>query len=110
MQLIRWNQTTAPSIETLRGALIGEGFRISEWSDPAGTIYPAHAHEYPEARVVVRGYLRVGLPESGEEFVLGPGDRLDLPANTPHWADVNTNGPVVYLSAAKNGRHGRKMR
>jgi quercetin dioxygenase-like cupin family protein len=62
-----------------------------------------HAHEYPEVRVIVRGRLRVGLPETGEEIVLGPGDRLDLPANVPHWADVNGNGPVVYLSASKIG-------
>ena len=110
MRLIRWNQATAPSVETLREALVGEGFWISEWLDPAGTIYPVHAHEYPEARVVVRGYLRVGLPDSGEEFVLGPGDRLDLPANTPHWADVNAKESVVYLSAAKNGRNGCKVR
>jgi quercetin dioxygenase-like cupin family protein len=110
MRLTRWNKPTAPSIETLRQALIGEGFVISEWFDPAGTIYPVHVHEYPEARVVVRGYLRVGLPETGEELVLGPGDRLDLPANTPHWADVNATRPVIYLSAVKNGRNGHKMR
>ena len=109
MRLIRWNKATAPSIETLREALVGEGFSISEWVDPAGTIYPVHTHAYPEARTVVRGYLRVGLPESGEELVLGPGDRLDLPADTPHWADVHTSEPVVYLSAAKNGRTGHKV-
>jgi quercetin dioxygenase-like cupin family protein len=109
MRLIRWNKATAPSIETLRDALVGEGLSISEWSDPSGTIYPVHAHAYPEARAVVRGHLRVGLPETGEELVLGPGDRLDLPANTPHWADVNGDGPVVYLSAAKQGRNVRRM-
>lgn len=73
---------------------MGESFSISEWSDPAGITYPIHAHEYPKARVVVRGYLRVGLPESGEEFVLALVDRLDLPANTPHWADVIARGSV----------------
>ncbi len=110
MRLIRWNKLTAPSIETLRQALVEEGFTILEWSDPSGTIYPLHTHAYPETRAVVRGYLRVGLPESGEELVLGPGDRLDLPANTPHWADVHMSEPVVYLSAAKYGRNGHKTR
>lgn len=110
MRLIRWNKATAPSIVILRQALTREGFAISEWSDPAGTIYPVHVHEYPEANVVVRGNLRVGLPESGEEMVLGPGDRLDLPANTPHWADVNATRPVVYLSAAKNSCNSHQMR
>ena len=65
MQVTRWNKETAPSLEALRGALTGEGLAVSEWTDPAGTIYPVHTHEYAEVRVVVRGYLRVGLPESG---------------------------------------------
>ncbi len=108
MQLTRWNKETAPSLEALRGALTGEGLTVSEWTDPAGTVYPVHTHEYAETRVVVRGYLRVGLPETGEEFTLGPGDRLDLAENTPHWADVGEGGPVVYLSASQNGHNSHK--
>lgn len=107
MRLTRWNRETPPSLEALRSALTGEGLTISEWADPVGTVYPVHMHEYPEVRVVVHGQLRVGLPETGEEFVLAPGDRLDLPANTPHWADVNGHGAVVYLSASRlnHGNH-----
>ena len=108
MQLTRWNRETAPSLEALRSAVTGEGLTVSEWTDPAGTVYPVHLHEYAEVRVVVRGQLRVGLPETGEEFVLGPGDRLDLPANTPHWADVDEHGSVVYLSAANNNHSHKK--
>jgi len=104
MRLTRWNRETVPSLEALRSALTGEGLSVSEWTDPSQTVYPVHTHEYSEVRVVVRGHLRIGLPDSGEEIVLGPGDRLDLPANVPHWADVNGNGPVVYLSAAKTGQ------
>lgn len=109
MRLTRWNRETSPSLEALRSALTGEGLTVSEWADPAGTVYPVHTHEYAEVRVVVRGCLRVGLPETGEEFVLAPGDRLDLPANTPHWADVQGHGPVVYLSASKNNHNHRKQ-
>lgn len=108
MRLTRWNRETQPSLEALRSALTGEGLTISEWADPSGTVYPVHTHEYPEVRVVVHGHLRVGLPETGEEFVLAPGDRLDLPANTPHWADVNGHGPVVYLSASRQNHNNHK--
>ena len=102
MRLTRWNKETAPSLEELRGALTGEGLSVSEWTDPSGTVYPVHTHEFSEVRVVVRGRLRVGLPETSEEIVLGPGDRLDLPADVPHWADVNGDGAVVYLCASKD--------
>ena len=101
MRLTRWNKETAPSLEALRSALTVEGLSVSEWTDPSGTVYPVHTHEFSEVRVVVRGHLRIGLPETGEEFVLGPGDRLDLPSEVPHWADVTGNGAVVYLSASK---------
>ncbi len=108
MQLTRWNKETLPSLEALRGALTGEGLAVAEWADPAGTVYPVHSHESAETRVVVRGFLRVGLPDSGEEFILAPGDRLDLPPNTPHWSDVSGDGPVVYLSAAKINHNHKK--
>ena len=100
MQLTRWNKETAPSLEALRSALTEEGLAVSEWTDTSGSVYPVHAHEFPEVRVVVRGRLRIGLPETGEEIVLGPGDRLDLPGNVPHWMDVNGVGAVVYLCAS----------
>ncbi len=105
MRLTRWNKETTPSLEALRSALTGEGLTVFEWADPAGTVYPVHSHDYAEVRIVVHGQLRVGLPETGEEFVLSAGDRLDLPANTPHWADVSGHSPVVYLSASKNSHN-----
>ncbi len=105
MRLTRWNKETTPSLQALRAALTGEGFQISEWADPPGTVYPVHIHGYPEVRWVVRGQLRIGFPESGEEFTLGPGDRLDVPADAPHWVDVDPLGSVIYLigTKSKNG-------
>lgn len=105
MHLTRWHNETVPSLEALRAALTEEGYQISEWSDPPGTVYPVHTHSYPEVRWVVRGQLRMGFPESGDEFMLGPGDRLDVPADAPHWVDVDLSLPVVYLigTKSKNG-------
>jgi len=105
LRLTRWNKETVPSLEALRVALAGEGLQISEWVDPPGTVYPVHILGYSEVRWVIRGQLRIGFPESGEEFTLGPGDRLDIPAETPHWIDVDSSFPVIYLigSHSKNG-------
>ncbi len=108
MHLTRWNKETAPSLEALRAALTVEGYQVSEWADSPGTVYPVHAHEYEEVRWVVKGRLRVGMPESGEEFTLEAGDRLVVPHNAPHWVDVDEQSPVLYLIGirSKNG-HGR---
>lgn len=103
MDLTRWHKETAPSLEALRAALTGEGFHVYEWADPPGTVYAVHVHDYCEVRWVIRGKLRIGLPESGEEFTLEPGDRLDVPANVPHWVDVDPVSGVVYLTGTKSG-------
>ncbi len=107
MRLTRWNKETVPSLEALRTALTGEGFQTSEWADPPGTVYPVHTHGYPEVRWVVHGHLRIGFPESGEEFILKPGDRLDVPADAPHWVDVDPLSPVLYLIGVKS-KNGHK--
>jgi quercetin dioxygenase-like cupin family protein len=80
-----------------------QGYRVSEWTDPPGTVYPVHAHEYAEARWVVRGTLRVGLPERNEEITLEAGDRLDLDPHETYWADVEGEQPVTYVIGIKNG-------
>jgi len=108
MQLTRWDKETLPSRDALRSALMGEGLAVSEWIDAPGTVYPVQSHEHLEVRWVLRGELRVGLPERGEELILAPGDRLDLPPNTPYWIDVYGNAPVVYLSATKNNHSNHK--
>lgn len=109
-QLTRWTKSAVPQLETLRNSLRGEGLTVREWVDPAGTVYPVHAHDYPEARAVVFGQLRIGLPETGEEFILAPGDRLDLPPNIPHWEDVIGNRPAIHLSAFQNGHTRHRKR
>ncbi len=108
MRLTRWNKETLPSLEALRSALMGEGLSVSEWADAPGTVYPVQTHETLQVRWVLRGELRIGLPESSEEFVLGAGDRLDLPPNTPYWMDVNGTGPAMYLSGTRVGHNNHK--
>ncbi len=107
MLLTRLNKETALSLEALRAALVAEGFHVYEWADPPGTVYPVHTHDYHEVRIVVRGQLRIGLPETGEEFILQPGDRLDVPAEAPHWVDVDSTSHVVYLTGTKSSNGNR---
>lgn len=108
MALTRWHKETLPSRDALKSALMGEGLTVSEWIDGPGTVYPVQTHDQLEVRWVLRGELRVGLPESGEEWILAPGDRLDISPNTPYWIDVNGNAPVVYLSATRNNHTNHK--
>ncbi len=98
MRLTRWNQTVPPAAPVLRRALQTEGLSVLEWTDSPGTVYAVHAHPFGQVRVILSGQLRIGLPETAEEIVLTPGDRLDLDADVPHWEDVDGNG-ATYLAA-----------
>ena len=102
MRLTRWNKTVPPTDQILRHALQIEGLSVLEWTDPPGTIYPVHTHPFAQVHVILCGHLRIGLPETVEEIILHPGDRLDLPADTPHWEEVAEREATTYFAATRN--------
>ena len=92
-----WDPRIGPlQVATLRQALEREGMVTAWWSDVPGTKVPLHVHSFPETRWVVEGYLRVTA--ESEAIELGPGDRIDLPPNTPHATEVIGLGQVIYVS------------
>lgn len=103
VRLIRWNKDVPPEGPAVRHGLLLERLTVLEWTDPPGTIYPVHTHSFAQVRVVLHGRMRIGLPESGEEIIIGPGDRLDLPPETPHWEEVEGGGSATYLAGTCEG-------
>jgi len=98
-----WDPRIGPlQVATLRRALEDEGMVTAWWSDVPGSRMPVHTHEFPETRWVVEGYLRVTA--GGEAIDLGPGDRLDLPPNTPHATEVMGLGQVIYVTGTVDKR------
>ena len=83
-------------LSTLRRALEQDRMVTAWWSDVPGTHIPTHAHDFPETRWVLSGFLRVTV--GGTALELGPGDRLDLPRGTPHATDVVGLGLVIYVT------------
>lgn len=86
----------ALQLSNVRLALEREGMTTAWWSDVPGTRIDTHAHEFLEARWVLSGFLRVKI--GAEAVELGPGDRLDVPAGTPHALEVIGLSPVVYVT------------
>jgi uncharacterized protein YjlB len=98
----------------LRDRLRGEGLDPGAWSNGPGDRYDAHDHGYDKVIVVASGSIRFGLPASGATVDLAVGDRMELPAATPHDALVGPDGvtcleahrPAGGLSALAKRAHG----
>jgi quercetin dioxygenase-like cupin family protein len=100
IQVERWSQSTPPDPHELKSRLDSEGYSVSQSSDAPGTKYGPHSHGEDQSHWILSGVLelRVGY----ETYILGPGDRDFLPANTMHSATVPGDHPVVYLIGAKH--------
>ena len=71
-----------------------EGLTPSAWSNGAGFRYATHTHPYAKLLVCVAGSITFHIPDG--DVTLGPGDRLDLPAGTPHAATVGPDGVTCW--------------
>jgi len=100
IQIERWSEETPPEPHGLKARLQREGYTVFQWRDAAGTKYGPHAHAEDQSHWILSGRLelRVGY----ETYILGPGDRDFLPANTMHSAFVPGDVPVTYLIGAKH--------
>lgn len=93
----RWDHSAgAPQLALVRRALEREGMATAWWSEMAGHRAPEHAHGFSETTWVLTGFLRVIA--GGEVFDLGPGDRIDLPAETRYAMEVVGLSPVIYVT------------
>jgi quercetin dioxygenase-like cupin family protein len=83
---------------TIEKRMLDQGLVASAWSNLPGERFDEHTHEYDKVVVVVEGSITFGMPGYGVGFMLGPGERLDLPAEVRHDAVVGPKG-VTCLEA-----------
>jgi uncharacterized protein YjlB len=81
-----------------------EGLDPGAWSNGPHDRYAAHEHGYDKVLVCAEGSIRFGLPATGAGVELGVGDRLDLPAGTPHDALVGPGGVTCLEAHLPAGR------
>ena len=99
MDIVRWGRPKKPTLEELRRILKSEGLESELYTDRAGVKYGRHKHDFDDFVVIVEGTMKIATDE--HEWTLRPGDRLDIPANTNHRAEMIGKDDVKYLSAAK---------
>jgi mannose-6-phosphate isomerase-like protein (cupin superfamily) len=80
-----------PTSQEFEIKLKDEGFPfVYRWHDDAGTTYPSHQHQDKVTLYIASGGVEIVFPD--RTITLKPGDRLDVPPQTPHTATVGPNG------------------
>ena len=67
-----------------------EGLEPQTWSNQPGFEYDEHTHPHHKVLFCLDGSITFHTPV--RDVAMGPGDRLDLPAGTPHAATVGPEG------------------
>jgi quercetin dioxygenase-like cupin family protein len=99
VDIIPWDKKSKPSLAELKSILNAERLECDLYSDPPGMKYGRHKHDFDDFVVIVSGQMKLGTDDG--VWTMNPGDRINLPANTVHWAEVIGKKKVEYLSAAK---------
>jgi quercetin dioxygenase-like cupin family protein len=96
----KWNPAWGELTEAaMRQRLEEEGYRVSKYHYPPGTFFSEHTHAIDKKDVVLDGQLEIGTPDG--VALLGPGDMIEIPAGTPHTAEVVGERTVVSLDATR---------
>ncbi|MFU8868597.1 cupin domain-containing protein [Natronococcus sp.] len=89
-----------------KGILIDEShgapnFAIRRFVLEVGAEVPEHTNEVEHEQYVLEGEYTVGIED--EEYEVGPGDSLLIPAGTVHWYRNEGDEPGAFLCAVPNG-------
>lgn len=79
------------------GFLEREGYEVVVYAYREGSVFPEHAHGQDKCDAILEGFFLMRVGET--VFEMKPGDRLYLPAGTPHTAEVVGRRTVIALDA-----------
>lgn len=103
LKLTKWDRDYHPTEAELVQSLESEGYAVYVADDEPCRYYEHHTHPNDEIFVVVSGETVIGVGVT--QIVMGPGDRLDIPANTLHWAANGREGPIRNLGAGSGTKY-----
>ena len=99
MIVTRWQAPVLPTLEQARLMFTAQGLQPSEESLPGHAQIKDHRHPFDEIRMVVAGALFLNI--AGNQLLLRPGDRIEIPSNTRHSKSNNEAEDCVCLVASR---------
>ena len=99
MLIKRWQAPILPTREQIFSYYELEGLEpLMEEYNPDDKI-GEHRHPFSEVRTVLQGELLLNV--AGNQFLLRPGDRLEIPANTKHWHQTQGRTSCICICAQR---------
>lgn len=97
MIINRWQAPLVPTSAQIKLLLANEGLDPVEERFPANYKIAEHKHPFCEIRIIVEGSMLLNV--SGNQVLLRPGDRVEIPANTKHSKQNQTSDDLVCVCA-----------
>ncbi len=94
LHVTHWEAANAPTESLLLEIMRQQLLRPVSWSNRPHDTYSAHKHSFHKVIYVVSGTITFNLLVLKRKIELKKGDRLDLPANIVHSAEVGAEGVV----------------
>jgi mannose-6-phosphate isomerase-like protein (cupin superfamily) len=94
LRVTPWQAATLPTESLLLEIMTQQGLDPYRWSNRPHDSYSAHKHEFHKVIYVVSGSITLNFPILKKQVTLNMGDRLDLPPNVVHSAQVGVEGGV----------------
>lgn len=101
MPVHHWDSETLGRLDeaAMRRLFESMGYHCTVYVYPPGTVFPEHTHGVDKIDGVLAGRFRIAM--HGEEWVLGPGDWVEVPRGAVHRAEVVGGEPVVSVDAVR---------
>lgn len=95
----RWQAPIMPNIDEMKQILEREGLEpIVETIEPDRKIVD-HRHPFAEIRMIIEGEMIFSV--AGNQMLLRPGDRIEVPSNTRHSHQAQGRTPCQCLVAQR---------
>lgn len=99
MLITRWQAPHSPQLKECQMWLELEGLESNIETYAPGEKIQEHRHPFSEIRYIIEGEMLFNI--GGNQILVRPGDRIEIPANTRHWQQCHGQTPAVSLYAQR---------
>lgn len=99
VKITRWHGSEHPTFSNITRQMKKEGLRPYMWTNMANHRYGVRSHGYDKVLYVVDGSIELSFPDLGQQLIMRPGDRVDVPAGVRHGTIVGNKGACCVEAA-----------